>query len=340
MSTGRFDVAGQVLTTFALYVDGGLIPSRFDVASNEPHYDTADAALWFVHAAHAYLEATRDRDTYDSVLRPACEAVVEGYVAGAAHGVRLDPDDGLVTAGTDGSPALTWMYAADPEGRPITPRRGKAVEVNALWHHALRLLGMGDLADAAAAGFREAFVLPGNRGLADVVTGGPGHYERDESLRPNQIFAASLAHSPLDAAGRATVVDVVPPRPAHAAGTPHAGPRRAGIPRPLHRPGARPRRRPAQRHGLALADRAVPRGPPPRPGPVPRERAAGADVAQAAAGSPRRRRLPVRHRRGLRRRVALPPRRAASSGPPASPRSCGWRWSWSCGRGPGRLRTP
>jgi predicted glycogen debranching enzyme len=208
LSTGRHDVAGQVLSTFAQYVSDGMIPSRFDRDPPEPMYDAVDASLWFIDAADAYLRASRDRDTYDAVLRPACEAIVEGMTAGTRHGIGVDAADGLVTAGTDGEgPPLTWMDSVQ-DGRPITPRAGKAVEINALWYNALCLLGEDDRAAEVAASFTSAFA-DGRGGLADVVTGGPGAYERDRSVRPNQIFAVSLRHSPLPPDRQAAVVDEV-----------------------------------------------------------------------------------------------------------------------------------
>ena len=202
LTTGRHDLAGQVLTTFAAYVDGGMIPNRFDDA-DAPSYDTADASLWFVDSAFRYLEATRDCDTFESLLRPACEAIADGYRDGTRHGIGVDPADGLVRAG-DGTVPVTWMEAT-VDGGMVTPRVGKPVEVNALWHNALRLLGRDDEADRVAASFAR-FALGEGRGLADVLN---DDGTRDESLRPNQIFAVSLRHSPLEAQVRREVVDVV-----------------------------------------------------------------------------------------------------------------------------------
>lgn len=207
LSTGRFSTAGQVLSTFAGYVSEGMIPNRFDDYSNEPSYNTVDASLWFIHAAHAYLRATKDQDTYESLLRPACEAIVEGYTAGTRFGIGVDPADGLVTAGDETS-QLTWMDAKF-EGEVFTPRHGKAVEINALWYNALRHLGFDQRADRVRESFNDAYPLGGGRGLADVVRGKPGAYERDTSMRPNQIFAVSLPHSPLDEARQHEVVDAV-----------------------------------------------------------------------------------------------------------------------------------
>jgi predicted glycogen debranching enzyme len=207
LTTGRKQVAGQVLSTFAHFVDRGMVPNRFDEDTNDPSYAAADASLWFIDAAHAYLRATKDRDIYESILRPACEAIVDGYRNGTRFGIRVDPDDGLVTAG-EGNPPLTWMDGRTIE-QPATPRAGKPVEINALWHNALRLLGHDADADVVAGSFGNAFKLGQGRGLADVVVGGPGTYEHDDRLRPNQIMAVSLAFSPLPTELQHEVVDVV-----------------------------------------------------------------------------------------------------------------------------------
>ena len=203
LSTGRHSEAGQVLTVFAGYVSGGMIPNRFDDYSNEPSYNTVDASLWFVHAAHEYLRASRDRETFESILQPACQQVIDGYAAGTRYGIHMDPADGLIAAG-DADTQLTWMDAKT-NGVAFTPRHGKPVEINALWHHALRLMG-DDRADGVRRSFVEQFYLGPERGLADVVHPDGG---RDESIRPNQIFAASLAHGPLDDEQRRAVVGVV-----------------------------------------------------------------------------------------------------------------------------------
>lgn len=147
LATGRHDVAGQVLSTFAQYASDGMIPNHFVASTHEPLYDTADASLWFINAAFAYLRATKDHDTFDALLRPACEGVVEGYQAGSDIGIKVDPADGLLQAG-DETNALTWMDTSDGD-IVFTPRHGKAVELNALWYNALVLLGLEEEAARA-----------------------------------------------------------------------------------------------------------------------------------------------------------------------------------------------
>ncbi|MEL7239884.1 MAG: amylo-alpha-1,6-glucosidase, partial [Planctomycetota bacterium] len=138
-----------------------------------------------------------------SLLLPALEELVEVYTAGTRFGMGVDPADGLVTAG-DANTQLTWMDARY-EGKAFTPRHGKAVEINALWYHALRCLGRDEEAARVCNSFQRLFWRADGRGLFDVITEG----KADKCIRPNQIFAVSLEHSPLDAQQQATVVDTV-----------------------------------------------------------------------------------------------------------------------------------
>ncbi|MGD0767205.1 MAG: amylo-alpha-1,6-glucosidase [Tepidisphaeraceae bacterium] len=200
---GKFDQARQVLCVFAKYISQGMIPNRFDDYTNEPAYNTVDASLWFIHAAFEYLRLSRDSETFEKILRPACHAIVKGYTQGTRYDIKVDPADGLVTQG-NAATQLTWMDAKC-EGVCFTPRQGKAVEINALWHHALRLIGDNVRADRVAESFRKAFWISPYRGLADVVDGP----RRDLAMRPNQIFAVSLANSPLSRPQQEAVVEAV-----------------------------------------------------------------------------------------------------------------------------------
>ncbi|HET6248700.1 MAG TPA: amylo-alpha-1,6-glucosidase [Tepidisphaeraceae bacterium] len=208
--TGRFEQAKQVLSVFAQYCSEGMIPNRFDDYTNDPSYNTVDASLWFIHAAFEYLRYSNDKATFDKILRPACQSILEGYRKGTRYNIKMDDADGLITQG-DANTQLTWMDAKC-NGVAFTPRQGKAVEINAMWYHALVLMGEKQAAARVAESFRNAFWLDEHRGLADVVDGspGPGGYPvRDASLRPNQIFAVSLPNSPLNEDQQRAVVDVV-----------------------------------------------------------------------------------------------------------------------------------
>ncbi|MFT3784629.1 MAG: amylo-alpha-1,6-glucosidase [Tepidisphaeraceae bacterium] len=203
LSTGRKREAGQVLSVFAGHVSEGMIPNVFDDYSNEPAYNTVDASLWFIHAVHEYLRVAKDRDLYDSLLRPACEQIVAGYRAGTRFNIKMDETDCLISAG-DAKTQLTWMDAKCA-GIAFTPRHGKAVEINALWYNALMQLGETELAAKVKTNFAKKFYISPYRGLADVIT--DDHV--DKSIRPNQIFAVSLPHSALELDQQRAVVEVV-----------------------------------------------------------------------------------------------------------------------------------
>lgn len=203
LTTKRFEQAKQVLGVFARYVDQGMIPNRFDDYTSEPSYNTVDASLWFVQACSEYRKASGDEETFERVLKPACEAILAGYEHGTRYGIRMDPADGLITQG-DQDTQLTWMDAKC-NGVAFTPRQGKAVEINALWYNALMLMGHGDLAARVKESFTRAFWISPFRGLADVV-----HDDRrDQQVRPNQVFAVSLPHSPLSREQQLAVLEVV-----------------------------------------------------------------------------------------------------------------------------------
>jgi predicted glycogen debranching enzyme len=207
LATGRFDKAKQVLTVFASYVSEGMIPNRFDDYTNEPEYNTVDASLWFIHACFEYGRLSGDQQAFEQILKPACRKIIEGYQAGTRFNIHMDPSDGLITQG-DATTQLTWMDAKT-NNVVFTPRDGKAVEINALWYHGLVLMGQQALADKVAASFRDAFWISPFRGLADVVRGARDDYQRDTSIRPNQVFAASLPNTPLSRDQQHAVVEVV-----------------------------------------------------------------------------------------------------------------------------------
>ena len=210
--TGRFDEALGVLRAFGenLNPEGGLIPNRFADDGSGPLYNTADASLWFLHAACAYRDASGDRAGYARFLEPACESIVRGYLAGQPGNIGVD-DDGLVFAG-DETTQLTWMDA-ERDGTVFTPRHGKPVELSALWHHGLlSMAGSADepraaelraLADRTGQSFRSRFFDASLGWCVDCI--GPDGPIAE--LRPNQLFAVSLAHSPLERAHQRSLVD-------------------------------------------------------------------------------------------------------------------------------------
>jgi len=218
-TTGRHVEAGYILRTFGQYVRDGLIPNMFPDGSNEGLYHTADATLWFFHALDRYLAATGDRGTLAALL-PKLGEIVQCHLEGTHYGIHVDPKDGLLVQGADGY-QLTWMDAKC-DGWVVTPRRGKAVEINALWYNALRLFegwtrdAAGDEAahpfavhaEQCRRAFNERFWYPEGGYLYDVVESTDLAGVDDTACRPNQLLAISLAHPVLDAARWAAVVDV------------------------------------------------------------------------------------------------------------------------------------
>lgn len=221
LATGRLAEAGRVLETFAAFRRDGIIPNHFDDQTDEPMYNTVDAPLWFVAACCAYRDAPgagEDASTrFARTLAPACLDVLRAYERGtripgrhsAGARIAMDPEDALIAAG-DERTQLTWMDA-QRDGVTFTPRHGKPVEIQALWHHALRALAdaiaerdadeaarLRALADRAGASLREKFWNDRLACLADGLTPDErGTWRTIEDVRPNQVFAVSLAHSAL-----------------------------------------------------------------------------------------------------------------------------------------------
>jgi predicted glycogen debranching enzyme len=216
LSVGRFTQAAWILRTFGQAIRDGLLPNLFPEGRNDGLYHTADATLWFFHAIHRYTELTGDRSVLNMLL-PKLVDIFEHHMRGTRFGIGVDPKDGLLTQGAEGY-ALTWMDAKVDDW-VVTPRRGKAVEINALWYNALRLLE-GWLKDdgqtepaarvAQAAGdaqgsFNARFWSPQANFLLDVVDGPQGD---DPACRPNQLLAISLTHPVLDPSHWESVVSI------------------------------------------------------------------------------------------------------------------------------------
>ncbi|MFI5230088.1 MAG: amylo-alpha-1,6-glucosidase, partial [Gemmatimonadales bacterium] len=217
LATGREREASFILRTFAHYVRDGLIPNMFPDGSNEGRYNTADATLWFFHAVERYVRRSADQVTLMHLL-PTMLDIVDHHVQGTKFGICVDPKDGLLHEGAEGY-QLTWMDAK-VDGWVVTPRRGKAVEINALWYNALRLLegwleeirgdgagaSVGDRAEQVYESFNKRFWMADRGYLYDVVDGEHG----DSPLcRPNQIFAISLNHPVLERSRWEPVLGVV-----------------------------------------------------------------------------------------------------------------------------------
>jgi predicted glycogen debranching enzyme len=213
LATGRPEVARRVLATFARFIDRGMLPNRFPDGAAAPEYNTADAALWCIEAVRHYHAATED-DAFLAQLYPALADIIGWHRKGTRYGIRQDAADGLLRAGEAGV-QLTWMDARVGDWA-VTPRIGKPVEINALWHNALRAMAVfarrlkrspGEWeAEAArvAAGFGR-FWNAAEGCCFDVLDGPSGN---DASVRPNQIFAVSLPVSPLAPERQRAVVEI------------------------------------------------------------------------------------------------------------------------------------
>jgi predicted glycogen debranching enzyme len=213
--TGRPQAARDILRTFARHIRDGLIPNLFPEGENEGLYHTADATLWFFHAVDRYEQHTGDTELRWSLL-PQLVDIIERHIEGTRFGIGVDPADGLLREGAAGL-QLTWMDAKVGDW-VVTPRRGKPVEINALFYNALRLLegwlreaeargpdaapfalraeALASRAEALRATFNARFWNPAGNYLYDVVDAESGG--DDASFRPNQVLAISLSHPVLD----------------------------------------------------------------------------------------------------------------------------------------------
>jgi predicted glycogen debranching enzyme len=214
--TGRADVARGILSEFARNIDRGMLPNRFPDQGEALEYNTVDATLWFFEAIRAYAAYTGDYAFIQTELYPALRDVLDWHIRGTRYGIRMD-SDGLLVSGADGV-QLTWMDAKVGD-HVVTPRRGKAVEIQALWFNALRVMedlanrfedrttgqGCSQLAERCAESFNRLFWNEQAGCLYDVVDGD----NRDASVRPNQILAVSLPHTMLSDDGARRVVMTV-----------------------------------------------------------------------------------------------------------------------------------
>ncbi|MEM3464515.1 MAG: amylo-alpha-1,6-glucosidase, partial [Candidatus Bathyarchaeia archaeon] len=211
--TGRFEDARRVFLMFKRYFSEGLVPNFVSDALEEPAYNSVDATLWFADAVLQYLKYTGDFKFVRENLWGMLKAIIEWFIKGTKHGIRLD-GDGLVSHGAQ----LTWMDAV-VDGQPVTPRGGKAVEVQALWFNTLKIMELlakkysevdiaeeyARMAEKARKSFAEKFWSSEKGYLFDVVNEG----FRDDSLRPNQIIAVALDFTMLDKTRNEKIVDAV-----------------------------------------------------------------------------------------------------------------------------------
>jgi predicted glycogen debranching enzyme len=212
--TGRFQDAREILLTFKRYCSQGLVPNRFpDREGDKPEYNTVDASLWYVNAVLQYTKYTGDFEFVKKELWTTLQSIIDHYVKGTSHNIHMGKD-GLIAHG----PRLTWMDATI-NNTPVTPREGKAVEIQALWYNTLRIMqqlakhlnqknpeqAYAQMAEETKKSFVEKFWNPKNGCLFDVIS----DEQKDASLRPNQILAVSLDYSMLDHAKSEAIVNTV-----------------------------------------------------------------------------------------------------------------------------------
>src|SRR6058998_3005822 len=194
--TGHLEDARDILLAWAGVVSQAMLPNRFPDSGEQPEFNSVDASLWYIIAVNDYLLAATKQpsltdDCHTKKLRAAVEAILAGYNEGTRFGIRADRD-GLLSAGEHGQ-QLTWMDARI-DGREITPRIGKPVEIQALWQNALAIgakfsARWRSLFDKGRAAFEEKFWNENAGYLADVIDCDHQRGAVDLTFRPNQIFA-------------------------------------------------------------------------------------------------------------------------------------------------------
>jgi len=212
--TGRFEDAREILLTFKQYCHEGIIPNRFpDSAGDKPDYNTVDASLWYFNAVLQFLKYTGDFEFVRRELWDTLQSIIDWHVKGTLYNIRVD-SDGLLAHGSQ----LTWMDAM-VDNQPVTPRDGKAVEIQALWYNALKTMGFlakhfnqvkeaeeyALMAEKAKKSFIEKFWDSQRGYLFDVVKDDV----KDSSLRPNQIIVVALDFCMLDKTKSKSIVDIV-----------------------------------------------------------------------------------------------------------------------------------
>ena len=215
--TGQYKEAQLILSTFAKYCKNGLIPNRFldlgiTVTSGE-EYNTVDGTLWYIYAVYQYLKYTNDFD-FVNELWPVLKSIMEAHIDGADFNIKTDKTDGLLSHG----PQLTWMDARIDDWN-VTPREGKAVEIQALWYNVLQIMNnlsrrlddsvsltnYNALSNRVKNNFEKTFWNEQTNCLYDVVN----KDEKDASIRPNQLFVISLDFPLLDYQKQKLILDKV-----------------------------------------------------------------------------------------------------------------------------------
>ena len=205
LCTKQYGLAKEVLMTMVKDIKYGLVPNGYSGYDNRPLYNSVDASLLLFEQVHKYLEYTKDYKFIREKIYPKMESIIDNYVSGNnvdGNNIYLDKD-GLIVSGTDET-QNTWMDAK-VGNVAITPRNGKAVEINAMWYNAnmimanltlvmgdlLKIKKYKDLAKKCKKAFKTKFYNPKTKCLDDVIG--------DDRIRPNQLFALSLTHQVIEA---------------------------------------------------------------------------------------------------------------------------------------------
>lgn len=204
LKTKKFDIAREVLLTMVRDVKYGLVPNGYSGYDNRPLYNSVDASLLLFEQVQKYIEYTKDYKFVKENIYKKLESIIDNYISGNNfdnNNIYLDKD-GLISSGTEDT-QNTWMDAKY-NNIAVTPRNGKAVEINAMWYNANMIMAnltmkMGDLlkikkykelAKKCKTSFEEKFYNPKTKCLYDVLG--------DEKIRPNQLFALSLTYPVID----------------------------------------------------------------------------------------------------------------------------------------------
>lgn len=215
LCTGRPEIAASILRTYAHFVSEGMLPNRFPDEGEKPEYNTVDATLWYFQAIRTYWEATSD-EAFMAEMYPVLQDIVQWHIKGTRYNIKVDPADGLLFAGEAGV-QLTWMDVKI-EDWVVTPRTGKAIEINALWYNALCTIAFfaeklgketdqliyDQMSKQVKDNFHRFWYSPEGY-CYDVIDGPDGH---DAKIRPNQLMALALSYSPLDPDQQKAVLEV------------------------------------------------------------------------------------------------------------------------------------
>ena len=214
LATGRYDEARRVLLTYAEHIKDGLLPNVFTDEGDGAAYNTMDATLWMFVVAKKYYDKTKDDTLFEQGFYKILQDILKAHMEGTQFGIRMD-DDGLLIAG-DETTQLTWMDAKVDDW-VVTPRHGKAVEINALWYNAVRVMeyfarrcghdekDWARLGRAIKQNFTNVFWNEEDGCLYDCVH--PDYC--DASIRPNQVIALNLPYSPLTVDQMRSVLRVI-----------------------------------------------------------------------------------------------------------------------------------